>query len=45
MKNIDKKFLEELKLAKRTEKTLKKYEHGDFKQKSVKKFLEELEKW
>jgi AbrB family looped-hinge helix DNA binding protein len=45
MKNIDDKFKEELKFALRTEKALKKYERGEFKQKSAKKFFEELEKW
>ncbi len=45
MKNIDKKFKEELKFALRTEKALRKYERGEFKQKSAKKFLEDLEKW
>ena len=45
MKNIDKKFKEELKFALRTEKALTKYEKGEFKQKSAKEFLEELEKW
>ena len=45
MKNIDKKFKDELKFALRTEKALEKYEKGEFKQKSAKKFLEDLEKW
>ncbi|UCF49975.1 MAG: AbrB/MazE/SpoVT family DNA-binding domain-containing protein [Thermoplasmatales archaeon] len=45
MKNIDKKFKEELKFALRTEKALTKYEKGEFKQKSAKEFLEDLEKW
>ena len=45
MKNIDKKFKEELKLALRTEKALEKYERGEFKQKSAKEFLKEIEEW
>jgi len=45
MKNIDKKFKEELKLALRTEKAIEKYEKGQFKQKSAKEFLEDIEKW
>jgi AbrB family looped-hinge helix DNA binding protein len=45
MKNIDKKFKEELRFALRTEKALIKYEKGEFKKKSAEKFLEELEKW
>jgi len=45
MKNIDKKFKEELKLALRTEKAIEKYEKGQFKQKSAKEFLEYIEKW
>jgi len=45
IKNIDKKFKEELKLALRTEKAIEKYEKGQFKQKSAKEFLEDIEKW
>jgi AbrB family looped-hinge helix DNA binding protein len=43
--NIDKKFKEDLAFALKTEKMLKKYEQGKFKQKSAKEFLKELEKW
>lgn len=43
--NVDKKFKEELNFALRTEKALKKYERGEFKEKNAKKFLKELEKW
>lgn len=45
MKNIDKKFSGELAFALKTEKALKKYEKGKFKEKSTKEFLDELEKW
>ena len=45
MKNIDKKFSEELSFAMKTNKALKKYEKGKFKEKSAKEFLKELEKW
>jgi len=45
MKNIDKKFKEELKIALGTEKALKKYEKGKFKQKSAEEFLKEIENW
>ena len=45
MKNIDKKFKEELRFALRTEKVIEKYEKGEFKQKSAKEFLEDIEKW
>jgi AbrB family looped-hinge helix DNA binding protein len=43
--NIDKKFKEDLAFALKTEKMLKKYDRGQFKQKSAKEFLKELEKW
>jgi AbrB family looped-hinge helix DNA binding protein len=45
MKNIDDKFKDELRFALRTEKALKRYEKGEFKQKSAKDFLKEIEKW
>lgn len=45
MKNIDKKFKEELRFALRTEKALEKYERGEFKQKSANDFLKEIEEW
>ena len=45
LKGLDKKFKEDLAFALRTEKMLKKYEYGEFKQKSAKGFLKELEKW
>ena len=45
LKNIDKKFKEELRFALRTEKALEKYERGNFKQKSPKDFLIEIEEW
>ena len=44
-KDIDKKFKQDLVFALKTEKMLKKYEKGEFKQKSAKEFLKELEKW
>ena len=43
--DIDKKFKEDLAFALKTEKMLKKYDRGEFKQKSAKEFLKELEKW
>ena len=45
IKNIDKKFKEELRFALRTEKALEKYERGEFKQKSANGFLKEIEEW
>jgi hypothetical protein len=45
MKNIDKKFKEELKIALGTEKALKKYEKREHKQKSAEEFLKEIENW
>jgi len=45
MKNIDKKFKEELGFALRTEKAFEKYERGEFKQKSANDFLKEIEEW
>jgi AbrB family looped-hinge helix DNA binding protein len=43
--DIDKKFKEDLAFALKTEKMLKKYDRGEFRQKSAKEFLKELEKW
>ena len=45
LKDMDKKFKEDLAFAKETEKMLQKYERGEFKHKSAKEFLKELEKW
>jgi AbrB family looped-hinge helix DNA binding protein len=45
LSDLDKKFKEDLAFALKTEKMLKKYERGQFKQKSAKEFLKELEKW
>ncbi len=45
VKDLDDKFKEELDFALRTERALKRYERGKFKEKSAKKFLKELEKW
>jgi bifunctional DNA-binding transcriptional regulator/antitoxin component of YhaV-PrlF toxin-antitoxin module len=45
LKDINKKFKEELAFAKETEKMLRKYERGEFKHKSAKEFLKELNKW
>ena len=45
LKGLDKKFKDDLAFALRTEKMLQKYEHGEFKKKSAKEFLEELKKW
>ena len=44
LKDMDKKFKEDLVFAQRTEKMLQKYKRGEFKHKSVKEFLIELEK-
>jgi len=45
LKDMDKKFKEDLALANETEKMLRKYERGEFKKKSAKEFLTELDKW
>jgi AbrB family looped-hinge helix DNA binding protein len=45
MKDIDKKFEEELKFAKKTEEALVHYKKGEFKEKIAKEFLDELETW
>jgi AbrB family looped-hinge helix DNA binding protein len=45
LKDLNKKFKQDLIFAMKTEKMLKKYEKGEFKQKSAKEFLKELEKW
>jgi len=45
LKDMDKKFKEDLAFAKETEKLLRKYERGEFKHKTAKEFLQELEKW
>jgi AbrB family looped-hinge helix DNA binding protein len=45
LKDINKKFKEDLAFAKETEKMLHKYERGEFKHKSAKEFLKELNKW
>ena len=45
MKDIGKKFEEELKFAKKTEKALVHYKKGEFKEKTAKEFLDELETW
>ena len=45
LKDLDKKFKEDLAFAMRTEKMLRKYERGEFKHKSAKEFLKELNKW
>jgi AbrB family looped-hinge helix DNA binding protein len=45
LKDMDKKFKEDLAFAKDTEKMLQKYKRGEFKHKSAKEFLKELEKW
>jgi len=45
LKDMNKKFKEDLVFAKQTEKMLQKYERGKFKHKSAKEFLKELEKW
>lgn len=45
LNNIDEKFKKELNFALKTEKALKQYENGKFKEKNAKEFLKELEKW
>ena len=45
LKDINKKFKEDLVFAKQTEKMLRKYERREFKHKSAKEFLKELNKW
>lgn len=42
---LDERFKEDLKFAKRTEEAYKRHERGEFKKMSSNKFLEELEKW
>lgn len=44
-KDLDKHFQDDLEFAKRTDKALKRYEKGLFKEKSGDEFLEELERW
>lgn len=45
LKDMDKKFKEDLTFAKETEAMLRKYEHGKFRNKTAEEFLKELEKW
>ena len=45
VKDIDKKFQEDLEFAKKTEEALKKYEQGEFKEVDGDKFLKMLKKW
>ena len=45
VKDLDKHFQDDLEFAKRTDKALKRYEKGLFKEKSGDEFLEELERW
>lgn len=45
LKDIGKKLKDDLKFAKQTEIMLRKYEQGEFKTKSAKEFLKELNKW
>lgn len=45
LKDLNKKFKDDLAFALKTEKMLRKYERGEFKQKSAKEFLDELKKW
>lgn len=45
MNNVNEKFKGELKLALRTERALKDYENGKFKEKSAKDFLKEIKEW
>ena len=45
LKDMNKKFREDLAFAKETEKMLRKYERGEFKHKSAKEFLKGLDKW
>ena len=44
-KDLDKHFQDDLEFAKRTDRALKRYEKGLFKEKSGDEFLKELEKW
>jgi AbrB family looped-hinge helix DNA binding protein len=45
MHDLDKKFREDMEFAARTDKALKKYQKGEFKEKSAKDFLKDLESW
>ena len=45
IRNIDKKFEEDLEFAKRTEEAFRRYERGEFKEVNDKEFLEMLEEW
>lgn len=45
LKNMKKEFKEDLAFAKETDKMLRKYERGEFKHKSAKEFIKELDKW
>ena len=45
IKDIDTKFAKELRFAMKTEKAIKQYEKGEFKKKSAKEFLDDLETW
>ena len=45
VKDINKKFREDLEFAKKTEEAFKKYEKGEFKEIDGDKFLKMLEKW
>ena len=43
--DLDEKFKEDLKFARRTEEAWKRYENGKFKSMDAKDFLKELKKW
>ncbi len=45
LKDISKKFKEDLAFAKETERLIHKYGRGEFKHKTATEFLKELEKW
>ena len=45
VKDFKKNIEEDLKFAKRTEEAWKRYENGEFKEKSAEEFLEDLEQW
>jgi AbrB family looped-hinge helix DNA binding protein len=42
---LDKKFMDDLEFARRTEEAWKKYDRGEFKSMPMEEFLKELKKW